>query len=560
MCLATIASQLEIVALGVIAQGQGAPAQGFLGNLLTLFNDTLNVSLHIERLALFLVLVAFFKAVTLFIYRFLTRRMAIEVSAALRTEYFQQLERQPMAFFQAQDMGSLTTRVVGEAAMVAEAINSCLINYLQTPFTLISTLTLCFFASWQLTWVILVGFPLLLLPISYLARGVKRLSKQIHMTQDRLACLLLDFLGGIQTVKAFNMEAFALEKYGEANEKIATLEKRSARYDLATRPIVHTVAMSFLALALIYGLYFLQMAVSEVLVYVGFLYLFYEPIKKFAEENSHIQRGLAAAERLHAFASLPKEEEGSAEVFPGKFSYIEARGVYFAYPQRAEQWALEDFSFHVHQGQMVALVGPTGAGKSTVLQLLLRFYDPQQGGIFIDGQPLGRFGRRTTREAIAFVPQKPFLFADTVAANIAYGRGYSFQEVERAAQRAHAAEFIEKLPQGYQTVLAEGGKNLSGGQQQRLAIARALIKKAPLLLLDEVTSALDAFSEQQIKESLERLRGEVTQLIIAHRLSTIASADQILYMEKGRLVAAGTKAELLESCAGFSAMWELMHS
>jgi putative ABC transport system ATP-binding protein len=224
-----------------------------------------------------------------------------------------------------------------------------------------------------------------------------------------------------------------------------------------------------------------------------------------------------------------------------------------------EQWILKGVSFTVKKGETVAIVGPTGSGKSTIVQLLPRLYDVQKGEIRINGHSLKSYTQKSLKENIAFVPQKPFLFLDTVSANISFGRSFSQEEIEEAARLAHADEFICNLPEGYQTQLLETGKNLSGGQQQRLAIARALIKKAPILILDEATSSLDSISENHIKRALGYLRGKMTQIIIAHRLSTIEDADKIIYLEKGEKVAEGTKEELLKSCPPFKKMWEMMH-
>lgn len=318
---------------------------------------------------------------------------------------------------------------------------------------------------------------------------------------------------------------------------------------------MHTVGMFCLATALVYGLYVLQMSTSEVFFYCGLLYIFYEPIKKFAEENSHIQRGIAAAERLYEVMSLqPDVEESGGSVNLHEFNEaIEFDRVWFRY---GEQWILKGISFKIHKGECVAIVGPTGAGKSTIVQLLPKLFNIQKGEIRIDGTPLGEFTQSSLREMIAFVPQKPFLFVDTVANNIAFGRPFSKEQVESAARSAFAEEFIVQLPSGYDTDLVEAGKNLSGGQQQRLAIARALIKKAPILVMDEATSSLDTLSEKRIKQAIDGLRGQMTQVIIAHRLSTIENADRIIFIDKGEKVAEGTKDELLATCPSFKHMWE----
>jgi len=519
----------------------------------------INFSDDLTHLAYFLLFVAFFKAITLFGYRFLNRLVAIRISRDLRQDYFEHIQALPMSFYSEYNMGTLSTRVVGDAAMVAEAVNASLINYIQTPFTIVTTLTICFLTSWQLSLIVFIGMPLILFPIFSLAKRVKRVSRQIQVSQDRFASVILDFLAGIQTVKMFGMEGYSLKKYQEHNNKMAQLEIKSARYDLSTRPIVHTLGMFFLAVALIYGLYVLQMSVSEVLFYCGLLYVFYEPIKKFAEENSHIQRGIAAAERIREVMDLKPEihDHDGAVACTSFQDSIRFEDVWFKY---GDEWVLRGVSFTVKKGQTVAIVGPTGSGKSTIVQLLPRLYEPQRGKILFDGKSLEAYTQASLRDQMAFVPQRPVIFLDTVAENISFGRPHKQEEIEQAAVSAHADEFIQRLPLKYQTELSEMGKNLSGGQQQRLAIARALFKKAPLLVMDEATSSLDAMSEHMIKTAIEELHGKVTQIIIAHRLSTIEDADVIFYLEKGTLIAQGSKQELMQTCSGFKRMWELMHA
>jgi len=610
MMLLTLASQLEVVALGVITKKGPdffelfAPIKnGYLERSheitweevesrwaeLTRFsketvsNETVNqflmqhkkpdiiekvihfispllpISQSLAALSLFIIIVALFKAISLFSQRFSAKIIAIRISRDLRQNYFEHIQQLPMEFYQQHNSGSLSSRVVGDASLIAEALGACLVNYLQTPFTVITTLILCFITSWRLSLIVFLGFPLIIFPIIFLARKVKKISKQIQKNQETFASVLLDFLSGVQTVKVFAMEDFSLKKYKEQNARMAFLEQKSARYDVSSRPIVHTIGMFFLATALLYGLYVLQMHVSEVLVYCGLLYVFYEPIKKFAEENTHIQRGVAAAERMHEVLDLKPQIQDQADAIEANFflDRLELDHVWFKYE---DQWVLEDLSFTVKRGETVAIVGPTGSGKSTIAQLLPRLYDIQKGQIRLDGKPLDCYTQKSLRELMAFVPQKPFLFLDTIAANISYGRSFSEEEVHEAALQAHADEFIQQLPNGYRTMLSETGKNLSGGQQQRLAIARALVKKAPILILDEATSSLDSVSEGHIKAALHQLHGKLTQIIIAHRLSTIEDADKIIFLDKGRKIAEGTKDQLMTNCPAFKLMWDTMHA
>lgn len=597
--LLTLSSQIEMLSLGVIAKtgpdffalfGKGQEgvslsqvqerwsevAQGgemvtrevanrFLATqksgLVTRVTLFLENHFHLDksfaRLSLVLVVVALLKAVTLFSQRYFTQLVSIRVSRDLRQRYFEHIQSLPLSFYHEQSIGALSSRAFGDATAIATALNSLLINYVQAPFAAISTLLACFFISWKLSLIIFVGFPLVVVPIVVLAKKIKQISRQMQKNQEGFASVLIDFLSGILTIKVFAMEEFSLKKYREQNDEMAKLEERSARYGNASRPILHTVSSLFFAAVILSGIYFFQMGPADLIVFCGLLYIFYEPIKKFAEENNQVFRGIAAAERMEEVLKLRSliTDIADAQDFVDLKESIVFRDVSFRYK---EEWVLKKLNFTVKKGEMVALVGPTGSGKSSIVQLLPRLYDIEQGEILIDGLPLCHFRIRSLRDAIAFVPQKPFLFLDTIHENIAFGRPYSRSEVVVAAEQAHAAEFIEELPLRYDTVLHETGKNLSGGQQQRLAIARALVKKAPILILDEATSALDAMSEAKIKEAILGLHGKVTQIIIAHRFSTIEQADRIIYIERGEKLAEGSKAELLANCPPFREMWEMM--
>jgi ABC-type multidrug transport system fused ATPase/permease subunit len=555
MLLLTVASQMEILAIGIITR-KFSGGSAFFDSIVNTLNEYIHITDNLVNLACFLLFVAFFKAITMFIQRYSNKLIAIRVSRDLRQDYFEHIQRLPMRFYQHQSTGSLSTRVLGDAALISEAINACLTNYIQTPFTVLSTLTICFLASWQLTLMVFIGFPLILVPIALLSKKVKKISRQIQQNQETFASVLIDFIAGIQTVKVFAMESFSRNKYAEQNRAMAGLEEKSARYDLSTRPVVHTLGMFFLAATMMFGLYGLQMEVSDILVYCGMLYLFYEPIKKFAEENTHIQRGVSAAERLLEIMKIEvNAEENLLPPLPHFEKEIEFKDVWFRYQ---DAWVLKGVSFKIRKGETVAIVGPTGAGKSTIVQLLPRLFDVERGEVLIDGQPITQFNPKSLREAIAFIPQKPFLFLDTVEANIAFGRPFDKEQIVDAAKKAHADEFIQKLPGSYDMMLSESGKNLSGGQQQRLAIARALVKNAPILVMDEATSSLDSVSENYIKLAIRELRGTMTQVIIAHRLTTIEDADQIIFMDHGKIVSQGTHQELIQSCPPFKLMWDML--
>jgi ABC-type multidrug transport system fused ATPase/permease subunit len=576
--LLTISNALEISALGVLINADtlsqlmsGQPLEAPTLELIGSHKTTNPLQWIIERvqqqmvnvsslrvLIGILVSVAVFKAICLFWSRFMTQLMAIRVSRDLRLQYFEHIQTLPMSFYQKHNIGSLSSRVVGDAGQIATSINSILTNYLHTPFTIILTLILCFYISWQLSMVIFFGIPMIVLPITFLAKRVKRASRQLQSNQEKFASVLIDFLAGIQTVKIFAMESFSFKKYKEQNDRMAVLESKAAKYGLLTRPILHMMTTLCLASVVLYGLLTLKLTVSELIVFCGLLQLSYEAIKKFADENANIQRGVVAAERMFDVLNLRPEIEDKkdATVLTGFKEKIEFDHVWFRYQ---DEWILKDVSFTILKGETVAIVGPTGSGKSTIVQLLPRLYEVQQGEIRIDGKPVNAYTQRSLRDQIAFVSQKPFLFYDTIAANIAFGRNFTREDIHTAAKRAHADEFIIRQPQKYDSMLAEAGQNLSGGQQQRLAIARALVKNAPVLVLDEATSSLDAISESKIHSAVAALHGQVTQVIIAHRLGTIEHADRIIYIDRGEKIAEGSKAELLQSCDQFRLMWETLY-
>lgn len=525
----------------------------------TFLDAHFDIHTNLVRLAFVLIFVSVFKAIALFLNRYFTKVVSIRVSRDLRQQYFEHIQSLPMTFYHEYDIGSLSSRVSGDAGVVAGAINSMLLNYIQTPFAIVSTLLACFYISWKLSLVIFIGFPVIIFPIIYTARKIKAISKQMQRNQEGFASILLDFLGGIMTIKVFAMEGFSLKKYREQNEQLAKLEERSARYSTASRPILHSVSSLFFAAVILFGLYFFRLGPAELLVFCGLLYVFYEPVKKFAEENNNIYRGVAAAERMYEVLDI----ESSIKDAPDAIDLTEFkdeitfRNVSFRYK---DQWILKNLSFSVKKGETVALVGPTGAGKSTIVSLLPRLYDVQEGEILIDGLSLKQYTQRSIRENIAFVPQKPFLFFDTIRENISFGREFTDEQIQAAARSAHAEEFIVRLPNNFDFKLEESGKNLSGGQQQRLAIARALVKSAPILVMDEATSSLDAVSEGKIRDAMRELHGKLTQVIIAHRFSTIEHADRIIYLENGTKVAEGSKERLLEICPNFRHMYEMMHA
>lgn len=525
--------------------------------ILHYFNELFQFGDNTSLFALLALIVgaAFFKAVMLFSSKYITQLLSIKVSQKLRQDYFEHIQTLPMSFYQKYNIGSLSQRVAADSTQIAISLNSLITNYITTPFTGIITLTGCLWASWKLTLIILSGLPLIIIPMIILTRKVKGVTRQLKKNQESFASLLIDFLSGIQTVKVFSMERFSIQKYKEHNDGMARLESKTAKYDLLVRPVVHLVTTLCMSTMLFIGLYVLNMSLSELVLFVGFLLQFYEPIKRFAEENSSIQKGVVAAERLFEVLLIEPQIKDipNAEKKPFFQKMISFENVVFGYDNTP---VINGISFNIFKGEHVAIVGKTGCGKSTILQLLLRLYDVQDGCIKIDGVDIRDISLQSIRNLTSFVPQKPFLFIDTVKANIAFGKKLSKSDITVAAKKADAHNFISKLENGYDTDIAEMGKNISGGQQQRIAIARAFAKHSPILLFDEATSALDTVSESKIKNAIDNLGKNVTTIVVAHRLSTIANADKIIVMDEGRIVGIGPKDDLLATCTEFKEMWQ----
>jgi ABC-type multidrug transport system fused ATPase/permease subunit len=509
----------------------------------------------LEKVIKMVFLVAIFKMIFLYWSRYAMRAFGIKVSRSLRQRYFEHIQELPMSFYHRFDMGVLTTRIIGDSNQVALSINSWVINCIQAPLTIILAVGLCFIFSWKLSCIFLLAAPLIFLILRVLTKMIRNQTIRLQKSQELFASILIDFLAGIQTVNVFTMEKFVLGKYKKESDRIEKFELKMAKYDALKRPLLHTVTTYSAGGILFLGLYVFHLPLPELMVYLGCVFLFYDPIRRYSDESMNVQRGIVAAERILEILHIQSEiiDEPGAKVLDLFKESISFKNVSFKYENEE---VLKDISFTVRKGETVAIVGPTGSGKTTILQLLSRLYDVTSGEIKIDGQPIRSCTMRSLRALIGYVPQKPFLFNDTIRENILFGQELPDDLLINVSKKAQAHEFIIGLPNGYDSQISEMGKNLSGGQQQRIAIARALAKGSSILILDEATSALDSISEKRIQYAIEELKGSVTQIIVAHRLSTIEHADRIIFLDRGKIVAMGTKQELLENCELFRETWE----
>ncbi|MCB2117331.1 MAG: ATP-binding cassette domain-containing protein [Rhodobacteraceae bacterium] len=478
---------------------------------------------------------------------YLVTRLGERVVADIRKAVFDRVIGMSPAFYERILTGEVVSRITTDTTLILSVIGSSVSIALRNLLILLGAMALMLFTSAKLTSLVLLIVPAVIVPIITQGRRLRKLSRE---NQDWIAASsgsAAEALGAVQTVQAFTQEGGARRDFARVTEESFT----SAKARIRTRAVM-TVIVIFLVFAGVVGVLWIgardvrsgTMSPGELVQFVIYAVMAAGSVAALSEIWGELQRAAGATERLVELLGAADAVRDPADPVPlprparGEIAF---EGVTFHYPTRPDQSALEGIDLGVRAGETIALVGPSGAGKTTVIQLLLRFYDPAEGRILIDGIPLTRMARSDFRRAIALVPQDPAIFAASARENIRYGRPEATDaEVEAAAAAAAAHDFITALPQGYDSGLGERGVMLSGGQKQRIAIARAILRDAPILLLDEATSALDAESERLVQAAVDRLAATRTTLIVAHRLATVKKADRIVVFDQGRIVATGT--------------------
>jgi ATP-binding cassette subfamily B protein len=535
-----------IVAAGcVLALGQGLKYvvdNGFGSRDPRLLNQALGAMIGV---AIALALATFFRF-------YLMMTTGERVVTDLRRAVFDHILALEPAFFEATRTGDVISRLTNDTLQLQQVIGYGLSMFVRNSLMMAGAAVMLFVTSWKLALFVLLGVPATLIPILFLGRRVRRLSRA---SQDRVAdvsAYIDEAVHEIRTVQAYAHEDADRGSFGRHAEAVY----RSGVAQIGNKAflVASVMLIAFCAVGVIlwvggHEVLDGRLSAGELSAFVFYAAIVASGAGTVSEVWGELQRAAGAAERVMELLETspgivaPSQPRALAKRAPRT---IELDKVSFAYPARAGQRALENFTLRIAPGERVALVGPSGAGKSTLLALLLRFYDPQQGAVRIDGVDVREMDPRAVRRQIAVVPQDPVVFAASVLENVRYGRPDATRDEALAAcERAFALEFIERLPQGLDTLLGERGATLSGGQRQRLSIARALLADRPILLLDEATSSLDAASERMVQQALEALERGRTTLAIAHRLSTVQHADRIVVMDRGAIVAEGTHAELM---------------
>ena len=499
---------------------------------------------------LLLVAIFFFRSVFLYFGQYYVMKTGTSVIRDIRADLHEAISYQSLRFFQANPTGAILSRIVADVARLQRVATDVLADFIRVGVSMPLLLALAFLQNYRLTLVAMVGLPLLAYPMVRLSKRLRRASTRSQEKQAETASLLAETIGGAKVVQSFAMERFEVGRFRAALDRMLGADLKAARaLSLAPAMMELFGAVAGAALFSYAGRQVAKgrMTGGDVTVIVASLGYFFMSLRRMNTINAEVQQAIAAAKRV--FGMMDREREicdlPGAVPLPPFAGEIRFECVDFAYD--AADKILDGIDVTIRRGETIALVGPSGAGKTTIANLLPRFYDPTAGRILFDGRELKTVTLESLRRQIGLVTQETFLFDDSVKNNIAYGRSdVPFEAIVAAAKSAHAHEFIENLPEGYDTILGERGARLSVGQRQRVTIARALLKDPPILILDEATSALDSESEKLVQEALEVLMKNRTSLIIAHRLATVRRADRILVMENGRVVETGTHRELIE--------------
>jgi subfamily B ATP-binding cassette protein MsbA len=503
--------------------------------------------------AVFVVGVTLGKAICEYLASYVINYVGFSAVMDLRNQLYERIIHQSMAFFRSHSTGQLMSIILNDIEKIQLAVSFVLADLLKQSFTLIGLLFVIFVLDWRLALISCVLIPLVIIPSSRLGRMVRHSTRSSQANLAELSQLLQETISGNRIVKAFRMERWELGRFRHAARRLLKINLRYVRAQAATSPLMEVLGALTVVFLLLYArdrILHAQLTTGMFVAFIYALFKTYEPVKRLTGINNSFQQAIGASAKVFELLELRDdvhEKPGASALSPFSRSIV-FENVSFSYGGPGAPDILKSINLEVKAGEVVAIVGPSGAGKSTLVNLIPRFYDPTEGRILIDGVDLRDATLDSLRGQLSMVTQETILFNDTILNNISYGRPQvSEEEIDRAARTAMAYDYIREMPAGYDTVIADRGERLSGGQRQRLAIARALLKDAPVLILDEATSELDSEAELLVQKALANLMVGRTVIVIAHRLSTVRKADKIVVLESGVIREVGTHEELLRS-------------
>jgi subfamily B ATP-binding cassette protein MsbA len=483
-----------------------------------------------------------------------------KIVAGLREGLYSHLQKLSLAYFDRTATGLLMSRIVNDVNLIQGAVSSAVTGILKDSFTILGLIGVIFYRDWQLAILAILVLPIMVFPIVKFGRKLRKISTQSQKTMADISIHLHETLTGNRIVKAFNTEEYEIERFRQRVRKFFQLTMKDVSIKSMSSPIMEFLGGIGIAAIIWYGGYQVIKGYSTTGTFFSFLtalLMLYEPIKHLSGVNNTIQQGMAAAIRVFEVMDIPTEirdQEGAVNI-SGIRQGIRLKNVSFGY---GNHWVLRDINFEVKVGEIIAIVGISGGGKTTLVNLIPRFYEASEGEILIDHYSIKTITQASLRRQIGIVTQQTILFNDTVRNNIAYGSPEKTEaDILQAAQAAYAYDFIQRLPEKMDTFIGEQGVRLSGGERQRISIARALLKDAPILILDEATSSLDSESEAEVQRALENLMKGRTTFIIAHRFSTIRNVDRILVLAEGRIIEEGNHDQLIALNGEYKRLYEI---
>jgi ATP-binding cassette, subfamily B, bacterial MsbA len=496
-----------------------------------------------------IILLFLFKGIFEYGQAYLMNYVGLRIVADIREKLYNHLQTLSLSFFTKTPTGILISRITNDVNLIQGSVSNAVTGLIKDTFTIIGLIGVVIYRDWKLALIALFFFSLVIFPIKEFGKRLRKFSRKSQQRMGSITTFLHETIAGNRIVKAFNMEEYEKRRFAEENNRFFKIVFKRVKIRALSHPLMEFLGGVAVAIIIWVGGYRViqgEMTPGAFFSFMTALFMLYAPIRDLNKVNLEVQEGMAAAIRVFELLDTTpqiKEEEGAFPL-PPISKGVDFQDITFKYGEEA---VLKDISFHVNVGEAIALVGMSGAGKTSLVNLLPRFYDVDKGRILIDGHDIRKVTFKSLRDQIALVTQQTILFNDTVRNNIAYGNihGCSDREIIEAAKAARAHDFIAKLPEGYNTLIGEQGVKLSGGERQRLSIARALLKNAPILILDEATSSLDSDSETEVQKALDQLMKGRTVFVIAHRLSTIRNAHRIIVLSDGTIAEHGTHAELI---------------